>query len=308
MRRTMKIVCGVTLAAILLAGCKYDAAYTINDDGTVSGRILTALYQEPGESPVNDMVQGDADTIAASFTNATITPHNSGPWIGYFINFTNEPLATFAATPEYTWDVRIVKSGSNYEVFGYTATDENMTRTSANDNSGYLRVDVYFPGPLIEATEASESSVNPGWARFDMLTIPLNSTPYAKGSGPVAAPPAPAPAPVQTVVIPPAPEPVVTPSATPSATPSPSPTGVPTVSDDNGSSIPVWVWAVGGVLLVALASMIGFMVANRKQTIPVAPATKAPAKARAIPVEEEPEEDEPEEDEPEEEKPSPKKK
>ncbi len=268
MGRTSRIACGVALVAVFLAGCRYNATYTINADDTVSGRIYTALYQDPAADPVDASVKSDADTIAASFTAATETPHNEGSWVGYYVYFTNEPLATFADPPTTTWDVQILKVGGQYQVFGYTATDENATRTSAINESGYLELDVYFPGTLVEATGASETNVSPGWAHFDLLAEPLNQTPYAKGNGPAAPP---EPEPVHTVIITPAPEPVVTPVVTPVVIPSASPssTVAPLIAphEEGNSSIPVWVWAVGGALVAALAGMIGYTVATRKPKV-----------------------------------------
>lgn len=290
MSRSLRIACGIVTIALVLSGCRYASTYTINNNGTVSGRVYVALYQDPAEASVQDMVDSQAQTIADSFTTSVKTPHNEGDWIGYYINISNEPLSSFADPPEQTWDVKITKSGNEYRVFGYTATAGDQARASATDDSGYLELDVHFPGNLIEATGATDTTVSPGWAHFNLLTIPLDQTPYARGSGP---PPPPDPDPVVTIVIPPSPvvTPEVTPSVTPSEIPSPSPSAVSDEGED--TSIPVWVWAVGGGLLVALAGMIGFALANRKPAAPTEPAGKSKAKPKA----EEPVEDETEDDE-----------
>ncbi|MBN2176346.1 MAG: hypothetical protein JW722_01655 [Demequinaceae bacterium] len=304
MRRTLRIACGVALVALVLTGCRYGSTYTVNPDNTVSGRIYIAGYQDPADPPGDPtIIEEQANSIAAVFSTSTVTPHNEGDWVGFYVYIDHEPLASFADPPEATWDVQILKSGNEYRVFGYTATEETAERTSANTNSGYLELDIHFPGNLIESTGATDTTVTPGWAHFNLLTMPLNQTPYAKGFGP----PPPEPDPVVTVVITPHPDPVVTPAASPSASPNASPSAAPAVNGD-GDSIPIWVWAVGGGLVVALAGMIGFMAANRKPAIQPPTETKSKAK----PVVEEPEAEEAEdvadEDEAEEEKPPPKKK
>jgi len=294
MRKSLRLVSCIALATIVLAGCRYSSTYTINDDGTVSGRIYTAIYQDPTEDPVQAMVESDATTIASTFTTATISPHNEGDWVGYFINFTNEPLATFASLPEYYWDVQIIQIGSRYRIQGYTGTDGDSFRTSATEDSGYLEFEVHFPGTLTEVSGADESSVDIGWARFNLLALPAGSSPYAVGNGPSAPP---EPEPVVTVVITPdAPDPIVTPVVTPSESPEASPSPIPNASDEGDSSIPVWVWVVGGVLIAALAGMIGFAVAGKKAPVEAAPAAKPKPKlepkADAEPEEEEPAEEE----------------
>ncbi len=315
MGRTLKIMCGVVLAAILLTGCRYSATYTINADNTVSGRIYTAGYLDPGDASAHDTIKayidGDADNIASAFSTSVKSLYIDGDWYGYFIDITDEPLPSFAAAPEAAWDIQIIRTGPQYRVNGYTFTDDDdVPRPSARDNGGYLTVDVRMPGNLTYSVSASLATETPARVQWDLLNVvPVGTTPTATSDASSPEPPAPpAPEPVVTVVIPPAPEPVVTPSVTPSASPSAPPLIAPAPSgDDNG--IPLWVWAVGGVLVLALAGMIGFMVANRKTPTPApaASATKAKPKPKA-PVEEAPEPEDDEDGEDSEEESPPRKK
>lgn len=297
MSKRLRVACGIAVVALLLSSCRYGANYTINNNGTVTGRVYVALYQDPDPSAadVHDMVESEAQTIADSFTTSVVTPHDEGDWVGYYVNINNEPLASFADPPQATWDIQITKSGNEYSVVGWTAAADDMARSSATDAGGYLELEVHFPGNLIEADNASATTVAPGYAFFNLLTVPVGVAPYARGFGP----PPPAPDPVVTVVITPEPvvTPVVTPVVSPSETPSASPSAAP--AEEGGTSIPPWVWAVGGVLVVALAAMIGFALASRKPATPAEPASKTRSKVKEEPEEDE-SEDEPEDEEPEE--------
>jgi len=312
MRNPLRIACGVALAALALAGCRLDAAYTINPDDTVSGRVYVAVWLDPGNPGSHEFLEAtldsNAQTIADAFTTSVMSAYVDGNWYGHFIDITDEPLASFSGAPEAAWDIQIIKTGNKYRVNGYTTNDDDeQPRPSARSNGGYITVDVRMPGELQFAISATTATESPARVSWDLLNVvPIGTTPYAISDN--SPPPPPDPDPVVTIVIPPDLDPVVTPVVTPSATPSVSPSAVP-ASNGDGDSIPVWVWAVGGGLVAALAGTIGFAVANRKPPVPVAPAAKPKAKAEEEPAEEEPTEEEPEEEKPaEKKKSSPKKK
>jgi len=306
--------CVTALAILTLAGCmRQSAYYYVQPDDTVDGTIYVAL--DEAYTNADDPYRGTgADTIAAFFQNATITPFDNGKWKGYHIDFADEPLATFAGVPDETWGVQIVKDGGKYVAHGYAPTpDDDSMRQAIEDDDGFLRLTVSFPGSLVEQTGADETSATdekPGWASWDMLTV--SDAPYAKGNGglifhlipgignlflPGGDPdpnpePSPAePAPVVTVVV--TPNPVVTPSPTAEPSPSPSPSAVVAAPEEKSSSIPVWVWIVGAVLLAALAGLGGVLAATTraKKALPAvqasepepAPAAKPKAKPKATP-------------------------
>lgn len=276
--RRLGAVCVAVVAALALTGClRQTASYTVSADDTVSGRIYKALHLDYIDE--TDPFQGTGvDDIAATFTNVTVTPHNEGEWRGYYVDFMNEPLASFADPVTENWDIQILKTDATYRAYGYTptASDEGV-RNTITDEGGYLELWVTFPGALVEAPAAAETgTVGTGpasWALFNLLTIPIDTTPYARGMGASAVTPDPDPDPVVTVVITPEPDPEVTPA--PTATPTLT-TGLITPADGDEGSIPAWVWAAGGALVLALAGLIGYTFANRKPKIPAAAATPEP--------------------------------
>ncbi len=311
MRKTLRVAAGVALAVILLSGCRYDATYTIHTDNTVSGRIYTAGWLDPGDPTTHDTVKAyidaDADVIADAFTTSVKSAYTDGAWYGYFIDLTDEPIPSFADPAQAAWDIQIIRTGDAYRVNGFTfEDDDDPPRPQARDNGGYITLDVRAPGELEIAISASSATESPCRIQWDLLNVvPVGTTPYAICDATPPEPPDPDPA--VTVVITPdpivTPEPVVTPVVTPVETPSESPS--PVADGGESDSIPTWVWAVGGGLLVALAAMVGFAIANRKPAEPPAPAPKAKSKAKAVeePAEDEAEdepEDEPEDEEPEE--------
>jgi hypothetical protein len=308
--------CVAALAILTLTGClRQSAYYYVQPDDTVDGTIYVAL--DEAYTNADDPYRGTgADDIAAFFHNATITPFDNGKWKGYHIDFVDEPLATFADAPTETWGVQIVKVGTQYVAHGYTPTaDDDSMRQAIEDDDGFMRLTISFPGTLVEQTgadETSDAAEKPGWASWDMLTV--DDTPYAKGNGgllfhlipgivhlfdpegdPVPNPStSPAePAPVVTVVVTPSPVETPSPSSTPSTSPSASPSAVVAAPSESDSSIPVWVWIVGAVLLVALAGLGGVLAATMraKKALPAVqapepestPAAKPEAKPKAKP-------------------------
>lgn len=290
-------------AVVVLAGCtRFSSSYTIQSDDTVDGSIFVAAkegYQTDGD-PYFGTGAGD---IAANFTSATITEDMVFGWYGYYIDFTNEPLATFAWAPDEPWKLQITKSGSVYTVLGFNGeyTADNVTQIQTED--GYMTLSVSFPGALTEqfgAVASGTTDGGQGWVYWDLLAIESGGSgqAYAKGNGsftlipidpgifdslfpdPATLPAEPAPAVTVTL---PAPAPIVTPVATPE--PSVAPSVVATPDDGESSSdkasIPVWVWAVGAALVAALVGLIGYTVASRKSkaataaSLPAAPAGPA---------------------------------
>ena len=301
MRRKFLAACLAGLAVLTLSGClRQSAYYYIQPDDTVDGTIYIAL--DEAYTSASDPYRGTgAGDIAAFFDHATVTPFDNGKWKGYHVDFVDEQLATFSEAVTDTWGIQILKDDNNeYVINGYSPTpsDDSTRQTIVNDD-GFMQLTVSFPGTLIEQAQAKETSASgetPGWAAWDMLTV--TSAPTARGHGGTlihlipgigslflpGGDPVPNPA---TSAAPVAPKPavtvVVTPSAEPSAKPSPSasPSATPAViaapSDDSGSSIPVWVWIVGGALLVALATLAGALAATsrRRTPIPVPPSASA---------------------------------
>ena len=122
--RRLGVACLATLVALALVGCvRQTATYTIGADDTVSGRIYKALdedYIDPAQ-PYKGTGVGD---IAATFSHATITAHDEGEWIGLpdYVDFVDEPLASFADPVTENWDIQILKTDATYRAYGYTPT------------------------------------------------------------------------------------------------------------------------------------------------------------------------------------------
>ena len=291
-RRSIVLVLAAALALVLSGCARYSTSYTIQTDDTVDGSIYVALAEgyQTDSSPYYGTGAGD---IAASFTNATITEQIVPGWYGYTIDFTDEPLATFGWDPDQPWKLQITKSSGGYSVLGfdgvYTADQVNTIQT----NDGWMTLSVTFPGALTEeygAVASGTTDAGQGWAYWDLLAIEAGGSGQAYARGNTGLPtlhlvpgllddlfPDPAtlpadPAPAVTVTIAPPVEPVVTPA------PSVTPTAVPAGNDGSSdkTSIPVWVWAAGGALVVALAGLIGYTAANRKPKIAAPAAATTP--------------------------------
>lgn len=296
MRKKLAAVAAATLATLALTGCiRQSAYYYIQSDDTVDGTIYMAVHEDYVSD--SDPYRGTgAGEVVAYFANTTVTEFDNPPWIGYHIDFVDEPLATFAAVPDAAWKAQITKAANKYTVYGYTPTAEDESlRDTIHDMDGFLQMTVIFPGALVEQDLADETSVGaeiPGWAGWDMDEVV--GTPYAKGNGglffhlvpgwadlfdpldPLAEPPLdPEPAPVVTVVITPEPDAPDTPD-TPAASPTPTTAIAAPEGDDEKAAIPAWVWAAGGALVLALAGLIGYTLANRKPKTPEVAAEPKP--------------------------------
>lgn len=297
MRTKLLAACLAGLVILTLGGCmRQSAYYYIQPDDTVDGTIYVALDEAYVDEA--DPYRGTgADDIAAFFANATITPFDNGKWKGYHVDFVDEPVATFSAPVTDTWGIQILQDDNNeYVINGYapTASDDSMREAMLNDD-GFMQLTVIFPGTLIQQTGATETSAageTPGWAAWDMLTVA--NAPTARGNGgftfhyipgidslffpsgdPVPLPSATAapaaPEPVVTVVITPSPES----SASASPSPSASPSVIAAPQIESGSSIPVWVWIVGALLLAGVAGLGGVLLATKKGQKGT-PSTEAP--------------------------------
>jgi hypothetical protein len=275
----------VLIAALVLTltGClRYNAIYYIQSDGTVSGQIYTALKE--GYQVDSDPYKGTgAGDIAAQFPGATITDVTAAPWYAYMVSFSNAPLSSFAAVPSAGWQVQITQSGAAYKVLGYNTDGTTPdTRNAILTNDGYSYLQVGFPGALKDAGNAASSGTasGAGWAEWDLMN--MAGAPHAEGytgalfldpgffhfdpfgptPGPIATP-APAPAPAVTVVITPSAAPAPSPSASGGASPSPTLTTIAAPSSGDSGGIPIAVWIVLAALVVALASVGGFLLAQR---------------------------------------------
>jgi hypothetical protein len=265
MSRKATLLCVLTIATLAITGCtREEGNYTITENNTVNGTIILAVPQ----NETNDAVSTwDTATIAAEFAHATVTDLGSPDWVGSRITFSDEPIATFH-DPTELYQIGITRVGSQFVVEG-APVDPSMAefRQAVIDSGGIISIRVAFPGEVYE----HNGSLSGNAVTWSVLT--QSETIYARGSAvpPPPADPVPDPDPANTIVI--------TPSAavqTPTPTPNVSPSATPSagVVEAKGNSIPMWVWAVGGVLVAALAGMIGYLVANRKPAVP-APVTTA---------------------------------
>ena len=109
-------------------------------------------------------------------------------WYGYYIDFYDEPLATFAWAPDEPWKLQITKSGGQYIVYGfngaYSADDVNQVQSQ----DGWMVMSDPFPGPLTEQAGAVDSGTTDegyGWVYWDLLAIESGGSgqAYAKGGG-----------------------------------------------------------------------------------------------------------------------------
>ncbi len=298
-----------SLAAVLIAalvftltGClRYNSIYYIQSDGTVSGQIYTALKE--GYQTDSDPYKGTgAGDIAAHFPGATITNVTAPPWYAYRVSFSNAPLSSFAAVPDAGWQAQITKSGNVYSVVGYnTDLTSASTRDAITSNDGYSYLQVGYPGALKDAGNATSSgtSSGSGWTEWDLVN--MTGTPHAQGYGslllidpgifhffpldptsaPVATPtptaaPAPmpgtAPAPAVTVVITPSAASASSPSASDGASPSPTLATIAAPSSGGSGGVPLAVWIVLAALVVALAGVGSFLLAQRGRGAGVAEA------------------------------------
>ncbi len=312
MRGRLLVACVAGLAILVLGGCmRQSAYYYIQPDDTVDGTIYIAL----DEAYVNasDPYRGTgADNIAASFAHSTITPFDSGTWKGYHVDFENEPVASFSAAVEDTWDVQILQDDNNeYVIRGYepTSGDDTMRQAMINGD-GFMQLTVIFPGTLISQTGAKEFSApaeKPGWAAWDQLTSA--NAPAARGNGGLifhlipdigqiflpggdpdphpsaSVAPSAVPDPVVTAVITPSPGDTSSASMSPGASLSPSPTisAVAAPVGESDSNIPLWVWIVGAILLAALAGLGGLLVATAKSQKVTPPPVTSPDGPAAVP-------------------------
>ncbi len=287
--------------AVVLSGCvRFSSSYTIQTDDTVDGTIFVALAE--GYQTDTDPYKGTgAGDIAANFTNATITENIVAGWYGYIVDFTDEPLATFAWDPDQPWKLQITKTTDGYSVLGFNGEYTSDQVDTIQGADGWMTMSVTFPGALMEqygAVASGTTDAGQGWAYWDLLAIEKGGSGQAYARGKTAVTfvhlvpgllddlfPDPAtlptePAPAVTVTIAPHVEPVVTPTpdATPSVASTATPTAAPTGSDGTSdkTSIPVWVWAAGGALVAALAGLIGYTAANRKPKTPEPAVEKTP--------------------------------
>lgn len=259
------------LAALALSGCmRMVASYTI-DGGSVDAVIVIRMQEDyiNEEQPYRGTPAG---AIADHFTTESIVQSDDGEWKGYQITLTNEPLSHFTDPPEDYWDIQIVKEGTHYVVHGLEWTEDNSaTQEAIATNDGYLYLNVEFDGNLVDWNPEASADQMTKIVQWELATA--TEQPYARAQAPAAAAPdpEPEPEPVVTVVVTPSPSAEPEPSASPSA----GPVALPEAGDD--SSVPVWVWIVGGALLVAVAGMGAFLLAKRSKTPAVAAGGPAPA-------------------------------
>lgn len=271
MSRNFKVAALTFAAAMALAGCmRQEGSYVIHENNSVDGVIILALHEDyAGDPPSSGF---DAEGIAAGFVDAVVTDLGQPNWVGDRIDFSGEPITSFS-TPEEYYEIGVERVGDQFIVTGspIDPEDAEMKQTIIDEGgSGMIRVT--FPGEVLE----HNGTVSGRTVTWDMLT--QETAPYARAEAEAPE----EPDPVVTVVI----SPSASPEATPSATePEPSSTGAPSSGDDSSDGIPMWVWVVGGLLVAALAGLIGFTLANRKPKVPAAAPDAAEPPAATPPAE-----------------------
>ena len=264
MSRTTLIAATAILGALALTGClREDGTYVLNEDNTVDGTIVLALDANYAD-PTNPVSPFDANDIASHYVHATVSNLGQPGWVGDRISFVDEPITTFVTATE-DWEITVSRVGAQYVVTG-AAIDPNdaSSKQTVSDEGGSMTLKVTFPGKVSE----HNGSLSGRTVTWNMLT--QDAAPYARGDAvPAAAAPPPAPEPVVTVVVTPAPTP---PAAveSPSPTPTSSPTVIAAPEDKDSGSIPMWVWIVGGALVVAVVALGSFMLASKLASKPAA--------------------------------------